>query len=262
MESASRSHEAPISGRIAVLADIHANIWALEAVLADAEKQGVDGFIDLGDIAYGALKPRETCERMRGLRFLAQVQGNQDRDIYDANQPARAANPTLDYVLSDLSQDDLEWLRQLPRVAIWEDLLLCHGTPASDTTYLLEDVSSGAAVLKPELAIRELLGPTDSPIVLCGHTHIPRLVCLSNGQMVLNPGSVGLQAYSDDSPVPHVMETHAPHAAYAILERGARGWSVALRRIPYDFQAAATQARRLGRQDWAHALTTGEAQRP
>ena len=62
------------------------------------------------------------------------------------------------------------------------------------------------------------------PLILCGHTHLPRVVALSSGQLVVNPGSVGLPAYADDAPVAHAMQTFSPHASYAILESGPSGW--------------------------------------
>jgi len=87
-------------------------------------------------------------------------------------------------------------------------------------------------------------------------------VRLASGQIVINPGSVGLPAYDDESPVPHRMQSYSPDASYAILEKTSAGWAAALRRVPYDFVAAVKQARELGSpgaSKWAEWLETGRA---
>jgi predicted phosphodiesterase len=244
--------------RIALVADIHANVWALDAVLADIQKQRVDTMFNLGDILYGALKPRATYDRLRATGDLLTIRGNQDRQIYEATEQARRDNPTLDYVVKDLDAEPIEWLATLPPTAIFEEeIFLCHGTPASDETYLLEDVTSGRPMIRPEAEIMRLVRSTRHPVIVCGHTHIPRLVSLANGQIIVNPGSVGLPAYSDDAPVAHAMETYSPHASYAILTKTGTGWDVSFRKVPYDFVPASRCAASLGRNDWARQIATG-----
>jgi diadenosine tetraphosphatase ApaH/serine/threonine PP2A family protein phosphatase len=112
-------------------------------------------------------------------------------------------------------------------------------------------------MVRPAASILALLGGVTEPVVLCGHTHIPRLVELPDGRIIVNPGSVGLPAYADESPVRHVMETYSPHASYAIVERGERGWGVSFHRVAYDHGQAARAAESHGREDWARALRTG-----
>jgi len=244
--------------RIALVADIHANVWALDAVLADIQKQRVDTVFNLGDILYGPLKPRATYERLRTLGDLLTIRGNQDRQIYDATAQDRRAIPTLDYVIKDLGEDPIQWLQTLPPTAIFEEeIFLCHGTPASDEAYLLEDVASGRAMLRPEAEILRLAKSVRHPVIVCGHSHTPRLVSLPNGQMIVNPGSVGLPAYSDDAPVAHVMETYSPHACYAILTKTGAGWDVSFERVAYDYEPASRCAASMGRNDWARAIATG-----
>ena len=244
--------------RVGVIADIHANVWALEAVLSDAGRRGIIDFVDLGDVLYGPVEPLLTYERLRTVNLLAGVQGNQDRLIYDATAGSLTSNPTLAFVVDELGAEPIEWLRRLPRTAVFEDeLFLFHGTPSSDTTYLLEDVSSGRPVLHPVTEVKRLLGDVRQPVALCGHTHIPRLVQLPDGPLILNPGSVGLPAYDDDTPVPHFMETYSPHAQYAILEKSVSGWDVSFHRVSYNHEAAAAAARRLNREDWARGIECG-----
>jgi hypothetical protein len=79
------------------------------------------------------------------------------------------------------------------------------------------------------------------------------MVRLTSGQTIVNPGSVGLPAYADDLPVPHVMESGSPHTRYAIIECSA----VCSVHIEYDWNAAAMKAPELGCDDWARGIATG-----
>lgn len=94
-------------------------------------------------------------------------------------------------------------------------------------------------------------------MVLCAHTHVPRVVSLPNGRLIVNPGSVGLPAYEHDTPHPHYMEAGSPHARYAILELHSNGWHVELVAVPYNWQAAANRAHQNGRDDYVHWLSHG-----
>jgi diadenosine tetraphosphatase ApaH/serine/threonine PP2A family protein phosphatase len=97
--------------------------------------------------------------------------------------------------------------------------------------------------------------------VLCGHTHVPRIVALDDGRVIVNPGSVGLPAYTDDTPVPHANQMGAPYARYAVLERRkvADPWQVSFRVVAYDWGAASKRAADKGRADWARWIKTGYA---
>lgn len=97
----------------------------------------------------------------------------------------------------------------------------------------------------------------EAALIACGHSHLPRAVRSASGCLIVNPGSVGLQAYDDDHLHYHVMQNGSPDARYAIVERSGRGWSAALIAVPYDWQPMAALAERNGRPDWAHALATG-----
>src|SRR5579859_4933504 len=105
--------------RIALLADIHANVWALEAVLADVRKQGVDVLWNLGDILHGALRPRATYELLRSTDIALTIRGNQDRELLAPN-----ADPTAQWMIRDLGPEPIEWLRGLPATAVFEDEVL------------------------------------------------------------------------------------------------------------------------------------------
>ncbi len=123
--------------RYAVLSDIHGNLWALEAVLNDAKRRGIDQFINLGDVLYGPLKPMETYSRLQTIDAVT-IQGNEDREVYEFQPSGENDHPTLTAMLNQLNDEALQWLRALPKTAvIAEQIFACHGTPSSDLVYLL-----------------------------------------------------------------------------------------------------------------------------
>ncbi|WP_413110248.1 metallophosphoesterase family protein [Thaumasiovibrio sp. DFM-14] len=244
--------------KFAVLSDIHSNIFALKACVDDARAQGVTSFINLGDILYGPIAPRETYDYLIALDAIT-ISGNQDRQIYSATQADIESNPTLRFILDDLGGSPLVWMKQLPfDLQITPDIYACHGTPSDDLIYLLEDVSSGKPEVRSDSEIITRLNGVSSPIILCGHTHIPRCVELSTGQLVINPGSVGLPAYVDDEPYPHAMQNYSAKASYATLQKSADNtWKIAFHKVKYDVTKAVEAARDQGREDWVHFLSTG-----
>ncbi|WP_422413702.1 MULTISPECIES: metallophosphoesterase family protein [unclassified Endozoicomonas] len=245
--------------KIAVLSDIHSNVWALEAILLDAKRKGVDGLINLGDILYGPLAPRETYDLLQTEEVIT-IRGNQDRQIYQATESEISSNPTMQFILSELGKEPLQWMRGLPEAkSLDNDVFICHGTPDNDLVYMLEDVAQGYARVRSDTEILGLLAGVKESLILCGHTHIPRSVQLSNGQLVVNPGSVGLPAYFDDEPIPHKMENYSNLASYCIVESTSSGWQVEHMRIPYKYENAVQAAKQRNRLDWAIALESGRA---
>jgi predicted phosphodiesterase len=244
--------------RFAVLSDINANIWALEAVLADFSMRGLDQIINLGNTLYGPLEPQATAECLMKVSLVS-IQGNQDRQLLDL--PISPVSRTLAYVLKDLSSRSLDWLAAQPATRVFADsLFFCHGTPLSDQVYLLESMTPAGGFLQEPAAIQAQLTEVHQAMLLCGHSHIPRILQLPAGPLIVNPGSVGLPAYSDDLPVVHKMETGSPHARYAIIAKTVTGWTVEQIAVPYDWDKAAGQARRLGQDAWAGWLETDRAQ--
>ena len=242
--------------RFAAIADVHGNIWALDAVLADIRARGIGLIVNLGDHLYGPLDPVSTADRLIALDLPA-ISGNQDRELI-ASTPAEG---TLQQNREVLRPEHRAWLGKLPSTLLWEQegVLLCHGTPHADDVYLLEQVGSSGASLAPSEKILSLLGGVSHALILCGHSHMPRTVMLPGGQMIVNPGSVGLQAFTDDHPVAHDMQAGSPHARYAILTRASHSWQVEHIAVVYDWRRAAEVAARNGRPDWAQWLKTGRA---
>ncbi len=271
--------------KIAIVSDIHSNIFALEAVINHFKRKSVDIVVNLGDILYGPIAPQATYERLRALKDefnLVTIRGNQDRHIYEADEAELKSNSTMAFIHEDLSGEAMDWMRALPFDRQLTDYLyLCHGTPDNDLIYLLEDVSSGHAQLREDSEIESLLAGNKSKIILCGHTHTPRDYLLKQAdrtsnpehvgdylkntntmsQRIINPGSVGLQAYSDDLPVPHIMQTKSPEASYTLLELGQNKniYKVSHEKVSYDVDSAARLAKLRGRDDWVKALETGYA---
>jgi predicted phosphodiesterase len=241
---------------IAVLSDIHGNRWALEAVLEDARCRGIRGMVNLGDCLYGPLDPAGTARILMELD-MPTVRGNEDRILLD--DPGRHPDsPSLPFVQSQLQPEHLRWLRALPcNAVVHEDFFLCHGTPRNDGEYLLWEVQVHGPCRLAAVAVAERLQGVGQPIVLCGHDHLPAIMHLPDGRLVVDPGSVGLPAYRDDLPFPHAMEAGSPHARYGIVIPSDAGPTVENIAVPYDWHGAAAAAERNGRPDWAAGLRTG-----
>ncbi len=242
--------------RFAVISDIHGNLPALQAVLADLHGRGVSHAVNLGDILSGPLWPAETADLLMGLN-LPTIAGNHERQLLACQ--GKPGGPSDQYAFDQTSPLQRAWLASLPGALRLGDVQLTHGSPHSDLQYLLDDIVAANLVPASRKTVAQRLGQTSATLVLCGHSHMPRLLQLPDGPLVLNPGSVGLPAYDDSDGGYHRVQTGAPHASYAIVERVAAGWQVQLLRIAYDWPQAAQRAADNGRPDWAAWLQSGMA---
>ncbi|GAC1040363.1 metallophosphoesterase family protein [Rhizobium sp. No.120] len=240
----------------AAVADIHGNHLALEAVLADIRRQGITDIVNLGDCFSGPLTASKTADMLLELNAPT-VRGNHDRYLIELAPEAMHASDRAAY--SELTERHLEWLRALPTSTVYlDEAYLCHATPADDNVYWLESVSpEGQVYLKPLEEIEALAAGIDFPLILGGHSHIPRVVRLSDGRLIVNPGSVGCPAYDDDLPYYHKVETGHPFASYAILEKAGDHWLPVFRQVAYDHMEMAKLAAQNGREEWASGLATG-----
>ena len=241
--------------KIAAISDIHGNLDALDAVLADIALRGVDMIVNLGDIVSGHLQPRATAARLMALD-LPTIRGNHERQLF--GDPARMGESDA-FARAQLLPEQLAWIAALPAtLRLRKDVLLVHGTPQSDLVYFLDSVTPQGSRAATPAEVAERAGSADAALILCGHTHMPRSMRLDDGHLVVNPGSVGLQAYDDDHGHPHVMENGTPHARYAIAEQGADGaWTAHFHAVAYDWEQAARLALANGRPDWVTPLRTG-----
>jgi len=238
--------------RIAVLSDIHGNLPALEAVVADAEASGCSQFLNLGDILSGPLWPAETANFLMA-RDWRTIAGNHERQLLHVAPERMNASDAFTRPL--LSDGQLAWLAGLPATLSLDDLFLCHGTPANDIEHFLETIEPSGLRRASKAEVAERLGDRTERLTLCGHSHIAGLQRLDDGRCVANPGSVGLQAFHDDHPRHYIVEAGDPRARYAVLDGG----ELAFHAVAYDHAAAAAKAKREGRSDWAKALATGLA---
>ncbi len=257
--------------KVAVVSDIHGNLPALEAVLAQLDREGVDAIVNAGDTLSGPLLSVETAELLmaRGIPMIA---GNHERQVLEL--PIERMNASDACTTGLISTRHRAWLASAPKTR-WIDaeVFVCHGTPTNDLHYLLETVTDDfgqrgspgiRAATVPEIVQR--LGQGEhtrrAHVICCGHSHVPRVASVpspDDGHAILlvNPGSVGLPGYDDDHPHAHIVEAGSPHARYAVVEKTPAGWGVQLRCVAYDFEPMARLAEQRRRPDWALPLRTG-----
>jgi predicted phosphodiesterase len=239
--------------RIAAISDIHGNLLALEAVLADIGRRGCDLIVQLGDALSGPLWPQETAERLRGLDAV-HLRGNHDVALVD---PARHRPGRADlWSLERLDGDSLAWLRTLPLThAVGTDLLCFHGSPYQEDAYLLEEAPAGDPRLRPLAEIEADLRGARARVMVCGHSHTQRIVRLSDGALLVNDGSVGLPAYEEPLRGGMIyVQAGSPHARYAMIELGPLTATAALVAVDYDWRAASARAAGAGFERWAQWL--------
>jgi putative phosphoesterase len=154
---------------IAALYDVHGNLPALEAVLADLEREGVDAIVFGGDLTWGPL-PHETLALARSVANASFVRGNCDRDPDEWER-------------SCLSDDEVAFLQSLPETVVQDGVLFCHATPRSD-----DEVVTPAT---PDERLAEILAGVEQRVVVAGHTHMQQNRFI-DGIRFVNAGSVGL----------------------------------------------------------------------
>lgn len=217
--------------KIAVLSDIHANLQALEAVLADCEKQGADRFWLLGDyVDYGA-DPAKVVERISALRADCIIAGNHDAALYLPSVRSSATphgkqsflytkqlvleNPGQFALLQEISARPTQYLAE-------RKTLLVHGTP--------EDPYWGKFLPGEDAGpLFSAMEQLDARLMVMGHSHVGFLFS-KDGRTILNPGSVGQP------------RDGCPHASYLIVEND----SFLFRRVVYDVDRAAGAIQRAG----------------
>jgi predicted phosphodiesterase len=241
--------------RIAVISDIHGNLAALEAVLADTKTRGVDLIVNPGDLCTSPLWPRETFELLETMR-LPTVRGNHDRWI--AELPMAEMSPALRFTHEQLSETQRKALGALPMTLRPADgVLMYHGTPSDDYSYMLEELQDGRLALARPAQLEQRLEGLKADLVLCGHSHHAHMMLAPNGTLIVNPGSVGCPLFADN-PAAVRNNARAPHARYATVTRGRDGrWSADFHAIAYDWDRAAARALENGRPEWARAYVTG-----
>jgi putative phosphoesterase len=166
---------------VAALYDIHGNLAALEAVLAEVPDEAT--IVVGGDICAGGEQPSETLARLRGLGDRVHwVRGNADRELTPGEE-GLAPEEVVEAARAKLSEDEIAFLHELPETQQVGEVLYCHASPRNDVDIFTERT--------PEERIAFLFEGLDVPTVVCGHTHTQyeRRVA---GVRVVNAGSVGM----------------------------------------------------------------------
>jgi putative phosphoesterase len=208
--------------RVAAIADVHGNLPALEALVADVGREQADAVVVVGDTISGPW-PAECFDVLAGLGARV-VRGNADREVTERSD---RFGPLAVWSADRLGEERLAVAAAWPLALELEvdglgHVLFCHSTPGSDDPIYTR--------ITPEAALLDLLGDARAvEVVVCGHTHMQFDRRLSTGLRVVNPGSVGLPYEG------------APGAYWALL-----GPDVELRRTAYDAAGTATAIRALG----------------
>lgn len=245
--------------RIALVSDIHGNLPALEAVLEDTRRRAVTRVVNLGDSLSGPLLPLETARFLMKQDWV-QLAGNHERQLLEF--AAKGGGESDAFAHARLTPDVFDWMRSLTHARPLDDeVFLCHGTPRSDVEGFLDSIEGDHMRPATDAELAERCALTAPRVIACGHTHIPRTVNSPRGQLLVNPGSVGLQAYEDDHPHYHRVEGGDAYARYATIEKRGGAWHAQIHPVPYDSGSMARLAERNGRPGWAHALRTGRMPR-
>lgn len=217
---------------VTIFGDIHGNLPALEAVLADIGTHDPSPLYCLGDlVGYGTF-PNEVTETIRD-RNIPTIMGNYDQGVgnnsddcgcaYTSKEAEALGKRSIAWTNQHTSADNKLFLQQLA-AQIPLDLnglrvLLAHGSPRKINEYLFAN--------RPDATLERLLDITEADVLVCGHTHIPYHRILPSGRHVVNAGSVGKPKDGN------------PQACYAILEANSRDLTVKFMRVPYEVERAA-----------------------
>jgi putative phosphoesterase len=166
---------------VATLYDVHGNLRALEAVLAEIPDDAT--IVVGGDVVAGGEQPSETLEALRALgERVVWIRGNADRELHP-DEDGLAPPEFLDVARAALTDEQIEFLHDLPPKAQIDNVLYVHASPRNDLDIFTE--------LTPEERIAFLFTDVDADVVVCGHTHMQFDRTIA-GKRVVNSGSVGM----------------------------------------------------------------------
>ncbi len=217
--------------RIGVISDIHGNLFALDAVLAELERDGIDRLVCLGDVAVGP-QPAEALQRVRELGCPV-VMGNWDAAFLSGmpepkDKVAEMLVEIGDWWAAFLSPADREFMESfaptLPLHLGSRAVLCFHGSPKSYDDWIFATT--------PDEQLRPMLDEVEHPVLLGGHTHL-QMIRRYEEQVIVNPGSVGLP-FREWWPRPVRI---SPWAEYGVVGGEDGQLSMELRRTPFDVEA-------------------------
>ncbi len=231
--------------KIAVIADIHANMEALEAVLADADNLGAAQFLCLGDvIGYGP--DPEAAVTQVALRKTVTVTGNHDAALFDPPMLARfsrEAQRGIEYARATLSAGTRLWLNLLPRTATVAGALAVHGMPPRSVSRYMAQCT--------RLDLRRIFTQYDEELCFVGHTHLLELVRLTpDGAILVAPLLPGRMELPEGCRhICSVGSVGQPRgggreAEYVLWDTENR--AILARSVPYDREKTAAKIRKRG----------------
>ena len=196
--------------RVAALYDVHGNLPALEAVLAEVKREKIEVMVAGGDVLWGPFQSK--CLHLLRVHGALFVSGNCEREVL------AGADESAAWCLGEMSSSEREFVSTWPAEVELEvegvgRALFCHATPRSDEEILTR--------LTPDAAVAAALEAANADVVVCGHTHVQQERRVPGVPALVNPGSVGLPYQGQ------------PGAFWALL-----GPRVELRRTEYDFAEA------------------------
>jgi diadenosine tetraphosphatase ApaH/serine/threonine PP2A family protein phosphatase len=245
--------------RYLIVTDIHSNLQALDAVLAEAGTIGYDHVLLLGDlVGYGG-DPAPVIDRALALSPLTVIRGNHDKVCAGLESPATfndTARLAAEWTHSALGADHLAALAELAKgpVTVSPELEICHGAPFDEDYYIFDERDA-------ERSMRAARGR----ICLYGHTHVPALFSVSVSEDPFTASHHLDDEYALPRAEPALINVGAvgqprdrdPRAAYGILDLERA--TVRMRRVAYDVEAAQTAIRRAGLPEWlADRLSVGQ----
>jgi predicted phosphodiesterase len=235
--------------RLAVIADIHANLPALQAVLEDLEAYHPDAVLAAGDLVLGGPQPVEVLQALRALPLVC-IRGNNEEYLLEYGRAPEKYNgkrwAPLHWTYARLGASDLEWIANLPRTLSFAPdgataLRMVHGSPPGcpqgglvpDDARVLE-LFRRAHLVPPDNAptpLSDALAVVSEPNLICAHTHIPWQQRI-DGRLVFNPGSVGAPINEERAACYARLEWREG----ALLEWSEENWQVELRAVEYNYR--------------------------
>lgn len=179
--------------RIGVLADVHGNLTALQAIIRDLKKQGIDEYIIAGDLIADCAQPNEVLSFIQSLKATV-IKGNREDYVLkflngeheEWNQYEQMASVT--WTAKTLTKENIEYLKGLSSLGVvscgdYGDICVVHGSPFHISEHLYENIQQDR-LLEAVLACQ-------SEVLICGHSHCPWKKKL-NQTLILNPGAAGV----------------------------------------------------------------------
>ncbi|MGE5676981.1 MAG: metallophosphoesterase family protein [Pseudomonadota bacterium] len=236
--------------RIAVIADIHSNLLALNEVLLDIDTRNADLVVCLGDLVGYATYPNEVIDTIRENRILT-VKGNYDEAVgeelmacgcdYPDPKDMENAGISLNWTIDETREDNKQYLKSLPMEVNMDfggrKVKFVHGSPRRINEYLKED----------SMEAEEVMADFEGDILVCGHTHIPYRKKYGS-KLLINAGSTGKP------------KTGSPKAGYVIIELGGENEEVEIVEVDYEYEKTARAIEEVGLpQEFAEIIRSGNA---